>query len=72
MDLQIAVLGTLEQDLSEGIGFMFLICTQSQKSPRDSFPLQNETTSEVYVGDFGLHNSRLHKCHHNRTPWNTK
>ena len=26
----------------------------------DSFPLQNETTSEVYVGDLGLHNSRLH------------
>ena len=37
-----------------------------------SFPLQNEPTSEVYVGDFGLHNSRLHKCHHNRTPCNTK
>ena len=29
-----------------------------------SLPLQNEATSEVYVGDFGLHNSRLHKCHH--------
>ena len=24
-----------------------------------SFPLQNETTSEAYVGDLGLHNSRL-------------
>ena len=25
------------------------------KNSIDSFPLQNETTSEVYVGDFGLH-----------------
>ena len=33
-----------------------------------SFQLQNETASEVCVGDFGLHNSWLHKCHHNRTP----
>ena len=24
-----------------------------------SFPLQNETTSEAYVGDLGLHNNRL-------------
>ena len=37
-----------------------------------SFPLKIETTSEVYVGDIGLHISRLHKCHNNRTPWNTK
>ena len=33
-----------------------------------SFPLQIETTSEVYFGDFGLHNSCLNKYHHNRTP----
>ena len=25
--------------------------------PKGSFPLQIETTSEVYVGDFGLHDS---------------
>ena len=29
-------------------------------SPIGTFPLQIETTSEVYVGDSGLHNSRLH------------
>ena len=30
-----------------------------KKSPIRYFPLQNETTSDVYVGYFGLHNSRL-------------
>ena len=46
-----------------------IIACESVYTYIGSFPLQIETTSEVYVGDFGLRNiSRLHKCHHNRTP----
>ena len=37
--------------LEGGFGSMRIVL------PIYSFPLQNETTSEVYVGDFGLHNS---------------
>ena len=37
----------------------------------DSFPLQNETTSEVYVGDFGLHNSTFDRSFNEKTNSNS-